>query len=317
VIIKEGELVIEERADPEPQEGQLLVRVVAAGLNGADMVQRLGLYPAPPGWPQDIPGMELAGEVVATGEGTTRFSPGDRVMSIVGGGGQAELAIVPEATAMEVPAEVGWEAAGAFPEVFITAHDALVTQGALQEGERVLVTGAAGGVGLAGVQIGLLRGAEVVASVRKPELREALGALGANAIAPEEAEGCGPYDVVLELVGAPNLASNLRALKSGGRIVVIGVGAGARTDVDLLQIMSKRAVLRGSTLRARPLADKAAASAAVERELVPALSNKLISVFVEATYHLSEASQAYARFSRGGKLGKIVLTTGGTVDLRG
>lgn len=311
-------MVLEERPDPEPGQDDLLVRVRAAGVNGADTVQRLGLYPAPPGSPPDIPGLELAGEVISVGagagSGSGGFRPGDRVMSIVGGGGQAEMALVPSATAMRIPSNIAWEAAGGFPEVFVTAHDALVTQCGLQPGERLLVTGAAGGVGLAGVQIGLLCGAAVVASVRRATLHGAVADLGATVVPPEAAESEGPYDVVLELVGAPNLASDMRSLASGGRIVVIGVGGGARGEIDLLQLMSKRAVIRGSTLRSRPLDDKAAATAAVERDLLPALSTGRLSVHVEATYPLSAVNDAYAHFGAGGKLGKIVLTAGAGLD---
>src|SRR2546429_9879843 len=149
--IREGELILEERRDPVRGKGEVLVRVRAAGLNGADMHQRRGLYPAPPGWPQDIPGMELAGEVAALGPGALRFSEGDRVMTIVGGGGQAELATVHERYAMPVPEELDWPAAGGFAEVFMTAYDALFTQAGLASGEHLLIHGGAGGVGTAAV----------------------------------------------------------------------------------------------------------------------------------------------------------------------
>src|SRR5881227_3417621 len=152
--VRDGEIVVEEHPDPEPGAGQVLVRVRAAGLNGADMLQRKGGYPAPPGSPPDIPGLELAGEVAGLGPGATRFAEGDRVMGIVGGGGQAELAVVHERQLMPVPANLDWPAAGALPEVFTTAHDALFTQSGLRPGERLLVHGGAGGVGIAGVQLG-------------------------------------------------------------------------------------------------------------------------------------------------------------------
>jgi NADPH:quinone reductase-like Zn-dependent oxidoreductase len=174
-----------------------------------------------------------------------------------------------------------------------------------------LVTGAAGGVGLAAVQIGLLRGATVVASVHRAELRERVAAFGATSVDPDEVAAHGPYDVVLELVGAQNLTSNLQALASRGRIVIIGVGRGARTEIDLMQIMSKRAVLRGSTLRARPLEEKATVSRLVEQEVVPAVAAGAVRVPVEATYRLENVQAAYERFSSGGKLGKVVLLPGG------
>ena len=310
-MISDGQVSVGERPDPVPKLGELLVRVEAAGVNGADLIQRAGMYPPPAGFPVDIPGMELAGVVVGAGDECTRFGVGDRVMSIVGGAAQAELALVPDSNAMAVPADMSWDEAGGFSEVFITAHDALISQGALGSGDRLLVTGAAGGVGMAGVQIGALVGATVVASVHRAELRERVAAFGATAIDPSEAGAHGPYDVVLELVGAQNLAANLHALASRGRIVVIGVGQGARTEIDLFQIMAKRAVLRGSTLRARSLDDKAAATRLVEHDVLPALATGTVRVPVEASYHLDEVQAAYERFSAGGKLGKIVLVPGG------
>jgi NADPH:quinone reductase-like Zn-dependent oxidoreductase len=313
VVIEDGQVTVGERPDPAPGPGELLVDVCAAGLNGADLIQRAGLYPPPPGIPADIPGLELAGRVIGLGEGCQRYGIGDRVMSIVGGAGQAELALVPEATAMPVPDSLSWEEAGGCPEAFTTAHDALLTQGGLKAGDRLLVTGGAGGVGLAGLQIGVLTGAQVTASVHRPELRARVAAFGATAVDPAEVADHGPYDVVLELVGAPNLSTDLRALATGGRIVVIGVGQGSRTEIDLLQIMAKRAVLRGSTLRARPLHDKAAAAALVERDVVPALAAGSARVPVDQVFPLDEVQAAYERFATGGKLGKIVLATGSAV----
>src|SRR5256714_2180200 len=232
--IRDGSVVVEEHPDPEPGAGEILVRVHAAGLNGADMLQRKGAYPAPPGWPQDIPGMELAGEVVALGPGTMRFEQGDRVMAIVGGGAQAELALVHEREAMPAPDALDWPAAGGFPEVFTTAHDAVFTQAGLEPGERLLVHGAAGGVGTAAVQLGRAAGASVTATVRNEALRPEVEALGATVIAPEGFEEHGPFDVVLELVGGPNLPGNVQSLATGGRIVVIGVGAGPQAELNLL-----------------------------------------------------------------------------------
>src|SRR5215210_2337744 len=169
--IRDGSVVVEEHPDPEPGRGEILVRVRAAGLNGADMLQRKGAYPAPPGSPQDIPGLELAGEVEKLGPGAARFAEGDRVMAVVGGGGQAEKAIVHERAAMPVPDELDWPAAGGFPEVFTTAHDAIFTQAGLEPGERLLVHGGAGGVGTAAIQIATAAGAQVTATVRNEQLR--------------------------------------------------------------------------------------------------------------------------------------------------
>src|SRR5580704_1551495 len=210
--IREQEIVIEEHADPVARGEEVLVRVRAAGLNGADMMQRRGLYPAPPGSPQDIPGMELAGEVAALGPGVERFAVGDRVMAIVGGGAQAELATVHERQLMPVPASLDWPAAGGLPEVFITAHDALFTQAELRSGERLLVHGGAGGVGTAAIQLACAVAARATASVRREELHADVGALGAEVIPCEGFAERGPYDVILELVGAPNMAENLQAL---------------------------------------------------------------------------------------------------------
>lgn len=308
VTIREGALSVEEHPDPAPGAGQLLVAVRAAGLNGADMLQRKGGYPAPPGEPQDIPGLELAGEVVGLGPGTGRFSEGDRVMAIVGGGGQAELALLHERAAMPVPEALDWPRAGGVSEVFVTAHDALFTQAGLRPGERLLVHGAAGGVGTAAVQLGRATGADVTATVRNEALRPGVEALGATAIDPDGFGEHGPYDVVLELVGAPNLADNLGALATDGRVVVIGVGAGFKGELNLLAVMGKRATIRGSTLRARPLEEKAAAMRAVEKEVLPLFGRGEIDVPVAETFPLDDAEAAYDRFTEGGKLGKIVLT---------
>jgi NADPH:quinone reductase len=307
VTIRDGEILLEEHADPVPGAGEVLVRVRAAGINGADMMQRRGLYPAPPGSPQDIPGLELAGEVQAVGPGATRFAVGDRVMAIVGGGGQAELAVVHERQLMPVPAALGWEQAGGVPETFTTAHDAIFTQAKLRPGERLLVHGGAGGVGTAAIQLGNAVGARVTATVRSEALRSEVAQLGADAIAPEGFAEHGPFDVILELVGAPNFADNLNALGAGGRIVVIGVSAGVTAELNLLALMGKRAHIHGSTLRARPLEEKALTARALEREVLPLFERGELKVPIAATFPLEEAAAAYERFAAGGKLGKIVL----------
>jgi NADPH2:quinone reductase len=306
--ISDGRIAVSEHPDPRPQAGELLVRVRAAGVNGPDMAQLAGRYPAPPGAPADVPGLELAGEVVECGAGVRRFEPGDRVMAVVAGGGQAELAIVHERVAMPVPDELDWTAAGGVPEVFTTAHDALFTQADLFVGERLLVHGAAGGVGMAAVQLGTMAGARVTATVRDPGCRERVAALGVNALEPSEFAGAGPYDVILELVGAPNFPANLDALALRGRICVIGVGAGARVELDLRVLMGKHARIHGSLLRPRSLEDKAAAARLVEKAVLPGFASGDLSVPVAATYPLDDVAGAYERFKAGGKLGKIVLT---------
>jgi NADPH:quinone reductase len=310
VTIREQQIVIEEHADPVAQAGEVLVRVHAAGLNGADMMQRRGLYPAPPGSPQDIPGMEIAGEVAALGPGAERFALGERVMAIVGGGGQAELATVHERQLMPVPEALDWPAAGGLPEVFITAHDALFAQAELRCGEHVLVHGAAGGVGCAAIQLARAVGARVTATVRREELREQVARFGADAVAPDGYAERGPFDVILELVGGPNLAGNLQALATGGRIAIIGVSAGAKGELNLLALMGKRARIHGSTLRARPLEEKALVARSLEHEVLPLFESSppVLRVPIADTFPLEEAAAAYERFAAGGKLGKIVLT---------
>lgn len=316
VTIREQQIVIEEHPDPVAGDGEVLVRVRAAGLNGADMMQRRGLYPAPPGSPQDIPGMELAGEVAGFGAAPAqshplaprRFEVGARVMAIVGGGGQAELAVVNERQLMPVPDALDWSAAGGLPEVFTTAHDALFTQAGLRPGERLLVHGGAGGVGTAAIQLARATGASATATVRRAESRAEVAALGAEVIAPEGFAEHGPFDVILELVGAPNLGENLNALATGGRICVIGVSAGAKAELNLLALMGKRARIHGSTLRARPLEEKALAARALEHEVLPLFASGALRVPLAETFALEDAAAAYERFAAGGKLGKIVLT---------
>jgi putative PIG3 family NAD(P)H quinone oxidoreductase len=307
--IRDGELLVEEHPDPEPGTGQVRVRVRAAGVNGADMLQRRGRYPAPPGSPQDIPGLELAGEVDALGEGAARFSVGDRVMGIVGGGGQGELATVHERQLMPVPDEVPFPDAGGLPEVFTTAHDAVFTRAGLRPGERLLVHGAAGGVGTAAVQLGHALGAHVTATVRNPDARDLVAGLGADdVLEPEGFEEHGTFDVILELVGAPNLAANVTALATEGRIVVIGIGAGAKAELNLAALMAKRGRIMASTLRARPLEQKALTARAMEREVLPWFQRGDLRVAVAATFALDDVAAAYDHFAAGGKLGKIILT---------
>jgi NADPH:quinone reductase len=310
--ISDGQVGVREHPDPEPGDGEVLVRVRAAGLNGADLMQRAGRYPAPPGEPQDIPGLELAGEVAAVGPAAPRFAVGDRVMGIVGGGGQAELCTVHERQLMPVPERLPWPQAGGLPEVFTTAHDAIFTQGGLRTGERLLVHGAAGGVGTAAVQLGAAAGAHVTATVRNPGARDGVRDLGAHEVVdPEGFAAGGPFDVILELVGAPDFPANLEAVATGGRIVVIGVAAGAKIELNLLALMGRRATLRASTLRARPLEEKALTARALEREVLPGFARGALRVPVAETFPLDDVAAAYERFAAGGKLGKVVLTMDG------
>ena len=305
--IRDRQIVVEEHPDPRPGSGEVLVRVRAAGLNGADLHQLAGRYPAPPGSPPDIPGLELAGEVAELGPGAERFAVGDRVMGIVGGGGQAELAVVHERQLMPVPEALALSAAGGLPEAFTTAHDALFTQAGLTAGEGLLVHGAAGGVGTAAVQLGHAAGARVTATVRNGEHRAAVAELGAEVVAPDDFPAHGPFDVVLELIGAPNLGGDIQGLAIGGRIAVIGIGGGAKGELNLGALMAKRGRIHGSMLRARPLEEKALTARLVEREVLPLFARGDLRVPIAATYPLDRAAEAYERFAAGGKLGKVIL----------
>jgi NADPH:quinone reductase-like Zn-dependent oxidoreductase len=245
--------------------------------------------------------------VAALGERAERFAVGDRVMAIVGGGGQAELAVVHERQLMPVPDVLDWPSAGGLPEVFTTAHDALITQAELRSAERLLVHGGAGGVGTAAIQLGRALEARVTATVRREEMREAVAELGADVVACEGFAEHGPFDVVLELVGAPNLGEDLESLALGGRIVVIGVSAGAKCELNMLALMGKRARIHGSMLRSRPLEEKALVARRMEHEVLPLFETGALRVPIAETFPLSDAAAAYERFAAGGKLGKIVL----------
>lgn len=306
--IRDNKVVIEEHPNPEPGAGEALVRVRAAGLNGGDIMQRRGLYRQPPSSHADIPGIELAGEVAALGPGAERFELGTRVMAIVGGGAHAERCVVHERQLMPLPDALDWPAAGGLPVAFATAHDALFTQSELRVGERLLVNGGAGGVGTAAIQLGRAAGARVTATVRNEELRNRVAELGAVVVAPEGFAGHGPFDVILELVGAPNLPQNLLALATGGRVAVIGVGAGAKAEVDLLALMGARARIHASGMRARPFEDRALVARRVEHEVLPLFQAGTVKVLIAETFPLDEAATAYDRFEASGKLGKVVIT---------
>jgi len=308
VVIEDGQLSFQERPDPPVGDTELLVEVRAAGINRGDVMQRDGFYPAPPGFPADIPGMEVAGQVVAVGRSVTRFQPGEAVMAVVGGGGHATRCALDETHALSVPQGTAWDEAGGFPEVFSTAYDALCTQCALAPGDRVLVTGAAGGVGTAGIQLAASAGAHVVAAARHVGHFEALESLGASEVIEPDAVGeHGPYDIVLELIGAASLPSAIAALASGGRVAVIGVGGGSRIELDLLALMGRRARISGSTLRPRARDEKAAVARAVQAHVVPLLSSGRIRVPIAQRFEMADAAAAYQQFEAGGKFGKLVL----------
>jgi putative PIG3 family NAD(P)H quinone oxidoreductase len=305
---------LEERPDPSPGTHDVLVRTRFAGLNPADALQRAGRYPVPPGSPPDIPGLEVAGEVESCGEGVTAWEPGERVFGLVGGGGLADRVVVHERCATSVPESLGEPEAAAVPEAFITAHDAICSQAALRPGETLLVHGAAGGVGSAACQIAGLLGARVLGSVRSPEAAAAVEALGAEpvgdaAFADEVLERTGGRgaDVILELVGAPHFPGNLDALAKGGRIVVVGVGAGSQVTLPLVALMQKRALVRGTVLRPRPLEEKAAAVRAFEREVLPGLASGRLQPLVDSVFPASRVTDAFDRLEGRGKVGKVLV----------
>ena len=233
VTIVDGKLEWREHPDPSPGPGELLVAVRAAGLNASDMLQRLGLYPAPPGVPADVPGLELAGEVVAVGPGVQRFGAGDRVMAVVGGGGQAELAVMHERTALPVPDGVSWERRVAFPRSSRPPTTRCSPSAGWRWASRPSCTAPPEASAPPASSSAVAAGAQVTATVRNPGHREAVAAFGATVVAPDGLAGHGPFDVVLELVGAPNMAADLEGLALGGRIAVIGVGAGAVAELNL------------------------------------------------------------------------------------
>ncbi|MGH9087463.1 MAG: zinc-binding dehydrogenase [Acidimicrobiales bacterium] len=309
VVIDQGRLLWEERPDPVPEATELLVAVRAAGINAADLMQRAGTFPPLPGASPDVPGMEMAGDVLATGRSVRRFTVGDRVMGLVGGGGaHASMAVVDETHALSVPEGLSWSEAGGFCEAYCTALDALFRQCGLAIGDRALVTGAAGGVGIAGVQLAAAAGAQVIASVRDRRRHHEVAALGATeVVVPEEVAGHGPYDVVLELVGATSLPAALRALGAAGRVAVIGISSGSHIELDLAQLMGSQARIAGSTLRSRDRREMGNVVAAVGANVVPLLAAGRVRVPVCDAFPMAEAEAGYARFAAGGKLGKVVL----------
>ncbi len=308
LVIDDGVLDWRERPDPVPGPGDVVVEVAAAGLNAADLLQRRGRYPAPPGVPADVPGLELAGRVVSVGDGVDATWVGRRVAALTGGGAQATHCAVPVEHLLAVPEGVELVEAAGFPEAFCTAHDALVTQGALTSGERLAVTGAAGGVGCAAVQIGRALDATVVALTRDGRHHEALRALGADeTVVADGLAAIEPVDVVLELVGAATLPAVLPRVRAHGRILVVGVGSGSRVELDLLAVMGSRLTLTGSTLRGRTRTEKAEVVGRVARDLGPRWRDGALRVPVAEVVDVREAARAYDAFARPGKFGKIVL----------
>lgn len=302
-------VAVEERSDPEPDAEDVLVDVRFAGLNPADVVQREGRYPAPPGSPQDVPGLEVAGTVARCGTRVSSWKPGDRVFGLVGGGGLADRVLAHERCLAPVPDGLDESGAAAVPEAFVTAHDALFTQGRLRPGETVLVHGGNGGVGTSAVQLAAGVGARVIATVRSANVADAVAALGAQVLRDQDFPGDMPAsaDVILELVGAVHFPANFEVLALRGRIVIVSVAGGNEIALALGTLMQKRATLVGTGLRARTLEEKAVAIRAFEREVVPGLASGRLRPLVDSVYPAGDVTTAFDRLGEPGKVGKVLL----------
>jgi NADPH:quinone reductase len=312
-------LEIQSRPIPDPTPGELLVRVHASALNRADLSQRTGHYPAPPGAPPDIPGVEFAGEVAALGAGVTEWRDGDRVFGIIGGGGNAEYVVADARSVTRVPAALSWVEAAAIPEAFITAHDALVTQAAVRRGERVLIHAVGSGVGLAATQLAHALGAIAYGTARTPDKVERAREYGLSdgvvvgddvGVIPAAVErwtaGQG-IDVTLDLVGGPYVAANIRAAALRGRIMLIGTVAGRDAMIPVGMVLGKRLVLRGTVLRARSLEEKRAVAAAFARDVIPLIDAGTLRATIDHVYALDEIATAHERMASNRTFGKIVL----------
>ncbi len=321
VITKPGDpdvLQVQEVAAPEPQAGEILVRVRAAGVNRADLLQRLGQYPAPFGAPANIPGLEYAGEVAALGMGAQAWKPGDRVMGLVPGGAYAEFLTTHEALALRVPAAWTFEQAAAVPEVFITAYDALMRQMLLRAGERLLIHAVGSGVGTAALQLARTIHARTFGTSRSAAKLERARALGLEVaidtsredfveVVRRKTDGEG-VDVVLDLVGGPALAGNVQVLARAGRMIVVGLAGGRSAPIDLGAVLSKRLTIVGTVLRARTLDEKVAVTATFAREVLPLLEAGMVQPVLDRTYALAEAAEAHRRLEANATFGKVVLT---------
>lgn len=308
VVIDGGAFVLTQRPLPTVGPQDVLVRVAAAGLNAADLAQARGVYPAPPGVPPDIPGLEFTGEVVRAGSGVGG-ALGRRVMALVGGGAHAEYVAVPAAHLIDVPENVDNHAAAGFVEAFSTAWDGLVTQANLGAGERVLVTGAAGGVGTALIQVAAAQGSRVVASVRDPSLHDKVRSLVPDlvVVTPEFEELHGPYDVIVELAAGSDLGAKVHWVHPYGRILVIGLSDWDPISIRLIDLMTRRARILGTTIRARNEQEKAVVARSVDRHLVHRLTAGEVGVPIDSVFTLSDYQRAYQRLAERGRFGKVVL----------
>jgi putative PIG3 family NAD(P)H quinone oxidoreductase len=304
---------------PAPTADRVLVRARAAGLNRADILQRKGLYPAPPGAVQDIPGLEFAGEVEQVGDEVRRLRVGQRVFGITAGGAQAEYVRAPESTLVEIPSNLDWTGAAAVPEVFITAHDALFTQAGLCMGERALIHAAGSGVGTAAVQLAHAAGVIVYGTSRTAEKLERVREFGLDeavnvgddpkkfAEAIREWTGGRGVDVILDLVGGKYFEANLASLAVRGRMMLVGTTAGAQAQFDIGKVMGKRLRIIGTVLRARSVEEKADATARFAAQVVPLLSKGIVRPVIDTVFPMSEVEAAYERMESNESFGKIVL----------
>ena len=319
MIKKGGGLVVEDRPVPEPAAGQVLVRISGAGINRADLLQRAGRYPAPPGVSPDIPGLEFAGVVEAVGDDVTSPSPGDRVMGIVAGGGQAEYLVTEASHCARVPDPLDLVEAGGIPEAFITAHDAMVVQGELMTGQRVLIHAVASGVGTAALQLARCVGGTVVGTSRSKDKLERAAELGLDhpvlappgfdpaGLADDIVSAGGPIDVAVDLLGGPYLGVDIAAAGPKGRIVIVGLIAGRAAELDMGALLTKRLVVRGTVLRSRPSAEKADATHRFEGQVVPLIARGTIRPVIDTVVPLAEAERGYGLVAGDRTFGKVVL----------
>jgi putative PIG3 family NAD(P)H quinone oxidoreductase len=312
-------LEIQDVPRPLPREGEVLVRVHASALNRADVMQRDGRYPAPPGAPANIPGLEIAGEVVEVGAGVTRWKIGDRVFGIVGGGGNAEFAVTHETELARIPDRLSWDEAAAIPEAFITAHDALVTLAGVRTGERVLVHAVGSGVGLAAIQLIRAFGATPYGTARTADKIERARELGleSGVVIKGDPQAMTPQvhqwtdnrgiDVVLDLVGGSYLPVNVECAAPLGRIILIGLLAGRSATLNLGMILHKRITIRGTVLRSRPAREKAAATEAFSRDVLPLLERGVVRPVIDRAFTLEQIREAHAHLEGNETFGKVVI----------
>jgi putative PIG3 family NAD(P)H quinone oxidoreductase len=317
VITGPDQLEEQERPIPEPGPSQIRVRVRASGLNRADILQRRGNYPAPPGWPADVPGLEYAGEVDELGPGAGLWDVGSRVMGIVGGGGHAEYVCVHEREAMRVPHALSWEEAAAIPEVFLTAYDALFRQLDVQMGERLLIHAVGSGVGTAALQLaraaavttlGTSRTVEKLQKARELGLDVGIGASEGGWVTRVEQETDGEgVNAVLDLVGGSYLPDSLRVLASRGRLVLVGTMGGSKVDLDLGLVLRKRLHLMGTVLRSRPPEEKIALAREFSDHVLPLFSAGRVHPVVDRVFPFDEIAAAHAYMEENQTFGKVIL----------